>query len=163
MKPSRKIAHIIADLVLKSANNSLDAKRMKNLYSKSASISGDDGMVINSSNGDHLLDIWTDSIVEHISSRKDRIISDYILDVIENSQTHLKLNYSEDELNEMAILLSTPLLNKLFSDESLLKIAFDLRDCFNQNIVKEMQSEECVSIMQKKLHRMIDVNDSDDI
>lgn len=162
MKPARKIAHKVADVILKSANNSLDPDRMKNMYASSATLSNIEGVEMDPEKGGAILSIWIDSIVEHISTRKDRIISDYVLDLIESTQKHFENSYNEDELESIVSIMDIAAFQKLWSDDAVFKIVSDSKEGFNQHIIKEMQSEECLNVMQKKLHTLLMDNGFDD-
>lgn len=162
MKPARNIAHKIADIVLKSANNALHPDRMKNMYASSSTLSNAEGAEMDPEKSGAILNIWIDSIVEHVSTCKDRIISDYVLDLIENTQKHFENNYNEEELNAIVSIMEIPAFQKLWSDDAVFNIISDSKEGFNQHIIKEMQSEECLNVMQKKLHTLLANNGFDD-
>jgi len=162
VKPARNIAHKIADIVLKSANNSLDPDRMKNMYASSSALSSTEGVEMDPEKGGAILNIWIDSIVEHVSTCKDRIISDYVLDLIENTQKHFENSYNEEELSAIVSIMDIPAFQKLWSDDAVFNIIADSKEGFNKHIIKEMQSEECLNVMQKKLHTMLAGNGFDD-
>lgn len=162
MSPSRKIAHKIADILIKSATNSLDPQRMRSVYISSSQMANPHGSELDPEKSGAVLSIWIDSIVEHVSSKKDSIISDYVLDLIKNIQSYFDSKYNEDELKYIVEVVENPVFKKLISDENVFKIVSDAKETFNNNVIKEMQSEECLNIMQKKLHDLLVSNDFDD-
>lgn len=157
MKVSRKIAHAVADIILKSAHNCLEKDRLRKMYSSAASLNGSDHR-----KSEEILNAWVDCIVNHLLSKKDSIISDYILDMIQNIEKYLESNFTENDLNEFALLLDNPILKKFVKDEGIFKIIADAKESFSSTVFKEIHSEECAEEMQKRLKKIFAPEDFDD-
>lgn len=157
MKHSRKIAHAVADVMLKASYGSLSNDKIRNMFSSAARISGGGGK-----KDEEILEAWIESIIKHLDSKKDGMISDYILDMIQNIESYLDANFNESDLNEFAIVLENTVVKKLMKDDSVFKIISDAKDSFSANIFKEIHSEECVGEMQKRLRNIFFEGDFDD-
>lgn len=155
MKPSRKIAHRIADIVLKSATNSLEPNRMRDMYLQTSTITSGPSDDAEKHNSAIVVSAWIDSIIEHMSERKDRIISDYVLDLIQSLETYLESNYTEVELAFIMESIENKYFKKMLTDDGIFESVLNAKEIFNKNVLKEMQSEECLNIMQKKLHDLM--------
>lgn len=155
MKHSRKIAHRIADVILKSATNSLEPNRMRDMYLQTSTITSGSSDEMDQHNSAVVVSAWVDSIIEHMADRKDRIISDYVLDLIQSIEAHLESHYTEDELLFIVEAVENKFFKKLLLDEGIFESVLSAKEVFNKKVLKEMQSEECINIMQKKLHDLM--------
>lgn len=155
MKPARKIAHKVADIILKSATNSLEPDRMRDMYLQTSTISSDPTDEVDQHNSAIVVAAWVDSIIEHMATRKDRIISDYVLDLIQSIEKHLESSYTEEELDFIAKVIEDHAFKKMLLDGKIFESVVEAKEVFNNKVLKEMQSEECVNIMQKKLRGMM--------
>jgi|LauGreDrversion4_2_1035121.scaffolds.fasta_scaffold01102_6 hypothetical protein len=150
MLPQRKIAHKIADIVMYNAKRNLSESRMRDIFINSSNsmpivegIDDDQTKVI--------VDMWIDSIVEHVSSKQDSLTSDYILNLIDKIQNYLEKNYSSEDLNKIASFFNEDACKRVWSDNNMLEIIASCKDEMNNSVMALMQSEECMDIMQKKL------------
>jgi hypothetical protein len=98
-----------------------------------------------------IVDMWIDSIVEHVSSKQDSLTSDYILNLIDKIQNYLEKNYSSEDLNKIASFFNEDACKRVWSDNNMLEIIASCKDEMNNSVMALMQSEECMDIMQKKL------------
>lgn len=155
MKPSRKIAHRIADIILKSATNSLEPDRMRDMYLQTSTITSGPSDDSDKHSSAIVVSAWVDSIIEHMAERKDRIISDYVLDLIQSLEVHLEKKYTEVELAFIVDSIEHQCFKKMLIDDGIFESVLNAKEIFNKNVLKEMQSEECLNIMQKKLHDLM--------
>lgn len=163
MLPQRKIAHKIADIVMSSTKKQLDPDRIKSLF-----VSSGTGLPlfpkdkVSDKFTDSISNIWIDSIVEHLSSRQSSLISDYILDIIDKIQLYLELNYTKDQLIEICSFMENDSVKNLLSDEKMFDIVYMCKEGFNSSVIATMQSDDCLSIMQKKINNLMSADGYDD-
>lgn len=162
MKPSRKIAHRIADIILKSATNSLEPNRMRDMYLQTSTITSGPSDESDKHSSTIVVAAWVDSIIEHMAERKDRIISDYVLDLIQSLEAYLESHYTESELGFIVDSIEHQSFKKMLIDDGIFESVLNAKEIFNKNVLKEMQSEECLNIMQKKLHDLMTRRHFDD-
>jgi len=151
MLPQRKIAHKIADIVMYNAKRNLSESRMRDIFTHSSNAMP----IVEGMDDDQtkvIVDMWIDSIVEHVSSKQDSLTSDYILNLIDKVQNYLEKDYSAEELAKIASFFNEDACKKIWSDANMLEIIAACKDDMNNAVMSLMQSEECMDIMQKKLN-----------
>lgn len=148
--------------MIRSINRNLDPTYMKESYSRSIpvmplenteiekidSIQNNDDSYLYST---EVLGVWINAIVDHISSNKDSLIADFALDLIQNIQDYLDKTYSINELEDLSAVLNSEVFVKAIGDNELFNIISISKDNFNKSIVSAMQSDECISHVQKKI------------
>lgn len=148
--------------MIRSINRNLDPSYMKEAYSRSLPIISVENSEIEQIDfikninespvpDADVLAVWINAIVDHISKNKDKLISEFALDLIQSVQDYLEKTYSISELEDLCSVINSEVFLKAMNDNELFNIISVNKDNFNKSIINAMQSDACLNHVQKRL------------
>ena len=117
MKSSRKISHSLATVLLKSAEQSLDPKRVS-----AAMGMRDSDPIVNA-----IRQKYVECVNRVIQKHKNSIISDYAIDVVELVQPVLEKNMTEKDLQSISKFLDSSSFSNIINYPCFLESFFSAK------------------------------------
>lgn len=138
MKSSRKISHSLATVLLKSAEQSLDPKRVS-----AAMGMRDSDPIVNA-----IRQKYVECVNRVVQKHKNSIISDYAIDVVELVQPVLEKNMTEKDLKSIAKFLDSNAFMNLINHPGFLEACFSAREKMNNKVLDIVNGDEVYALMK---------------
>lgn len=146
MKPSRSISHALAGVLMKSAEKSLDPKRIV------AALGAKDNDAVMSA----IRQKYSDAVLHVISKNKKAIVSDYVIDLVEIVQPVIEKQFKVKELQALAKMISSPIFIKLIENEDFLDACHAAKDKMNSRVLEIVNGDEVYGIMKSAAKDVLD-------
>lgn len=146
MKPSRQISHVLADVMKKSAEKSLEPKRIV------AALGGRDGDAFMNS----IRQKYADAVLHVIKKHKQSIISDYVIDIVEIVQPVIDKEFKSKDVQAISKLISSPAFLNLISNDAFLNACYEAKDRMNSKVLDIVNGDEVHDIVKNAAKDVLD-------
>ena len=154
----KKSINVIIPFIESFVNHNLDHDRLKKMLTTESGVgSGDKDKLL--PEAEIFLSVWIDAMVQGLSSNKDKLKSDFIVDYVLELMNYFKgletdLDITDFEQN-FSDLISNPILIKAMKDTSLMESLMKIKDEHTKKIVETLKSENNVELFKKNTRKIM--------
>jgi hypothetical protein len=146
MKPSRKISHTLTKILIKSAEQSLEPRRV------SAAMGTKDSDAFSNA----VRQKYIDAVNKVLQKNRNEVISDYAIDLVEMMQPVLERSMTAKELQSIARFIESAAFIKLINDTEFVNSCFSAREKMNNRVMEIINGDEVYSIMKNAAKDVVD-------
>ena len=154
----KKSINVIIPFIESFVNHNLDHDRLKKMLTTESGVgSGDKDKLL--PEAEIFLSVWIDAMVQGLSSNKDKLKSDFIVDYVlelmnyfKGLETDLDITDFEQSFSD---LISNPILIKAMKDTSLMESLMKIKDEHTKKIVETLKSENNVELFKKNIRKIM--------
>ena len=154
----KKSINVIIPFIESFVNHNLDHDRLKKMLTTESGLgSGDKDKLL--PEAEIFLSVWIDAMVQGLSSNKDKLKSDFIVDYVLELMNYFKGLETDLDITDFdqsfSDLISNPILIKAMNDTSLIESLMKIKDEHTKKIVETLKSENNVELFKKNIRKIM--------
>ena len=154
----KKSINVIIPFIESFVNHNLDHDRLKKMLTTESGVgSGDKDKLL--PEAEIFLSVWIDAMVQGLSSNKDKLKSDFIVDYVLELMNYFKGLETDLDITDFdqsfSDLISNPILIKAMKDTSLMESLMKIKDEHTKKIVETLKSENNVELFKKNIRKIM--------
>jgi poly-beta-hydroxyalkanoate depolymerase len=154
----KKSINVIIPFIESFVNHNLDHDRLKKMLTTESGLgSGDKDKLL--PEAEIFLSVWIDAMVQGLSSNKDKLKSDFIVDYVLELMNYFKGLETDLDITDFdqsfSDLISNPILIKAMKDTSLIESLMKIKDEHTKKIVETLKSENNVELFKKNIRKIM--------
>ena len=154
----KKSINVIIPFIESFVNHNLDHDRLKKMLTTESGLgSGDKDKLL--PEAEIFLSVWIDAMVQGLSSNKDKLKSDFIVDYVLELMNYFKGLETDLDITDFdqsfSDLISNPILIKAMKDTSLMESLMKIKDEHTKKIVETLKSENNVELFKKNIRKIM--------
>ena len=154
----KKSINVIIPFIESFVNHNLDHDRLKKMLTTESGLgSGDKDKLL--PEAEIFLSVWIDAMVQGLSSNKDKLKSDFIVDYVLELMNYFKGLETDLDITDfdqsLSDLISNPILIKAMKDTSLIESLMKIKDEHTKKIVETLKSENNVELFKKNIRKIM--------
>ena len=154
----KKSINVIIPFIESFVNHNLDHDRLKKMLTTESGVgSGDKDKLL--PEAEIFLSVWIDAMVQGLSSNKDKLKSDFIVDYVLELMNYFKGLETDLDITDFdqsfSDLISNPILIKAMKDTSLIESLMKIKDEHTKKIVETLKSENNVELFKKNIRKIM--------
>lgn len=146
MKSSRSISHTLAGVLIKSAERSLEPKRIV------SALSNKENDVVMSA----IKQKYADAVIHVMAKHRQAIISDYAIDLVELVQPVLEKEFKSKDLQSIEKLVSSPVFVSLISNQAFIDACHEAKDKMNKKVFEIVNGDEVYNMVKISAKDVLD-------